>query len=160
MKQLNFICSHDAVIGYHNSNIAKGEKNDCVVKAFAVAFEVHYDVAHKKVSEIFGRQPQGATFKFAATLKLFSKERKQINQRRVKTLSDPFYRMMYWVNEGKPSTQLRNMTTVNFIKQYPVGTYIVEVKEHTFVIKNGTVIGNPEDAIQRKKVVYNAWQIL
>jgi hypothetical protein len=160
MQQLKFVSSTSVAPGYAESALAQSEKNDCVVKAFAVAFGIHYDVAHKKVSHFFGRQNQEGTAKFQLTMDSLAKRRSRINKKRIKSLSVPYYGMMYWVNEGAKNTSLRNMTTGTFIKNHPVGTYILAVKEHTFVVRNGAVIGNPEDAVQKKKVVLNAWQII
>ncbi len=38
------------------SEIAKNEKNDCVVRALANAFEVNYNMAHVFVSKKFNRK--------------------------------------------------------------------------------------------------------
>ena len=51
------------------------------------------------------------------------------------------------------------MTTAKFLEKYPKGTYIVTVNGHPFTIKDGVVIGNTDDALQRKKVIYGAWKI-
>jgi hypothetical protein len=160
MKSLKFVSSTTAAPGYSASTLAQGEKNDCVVKAFAVAFEIRYDIAHKKVAEIFDRKPRCGTSLFSATMNSLSKKRKRINCRRLKSLASPETGMAYWVYDSKKKTYLRDMTTGTFIKSHPVGTYILAVKEHTFVVRNGAVIGNPEDAVQKKKVVLNAWQII
>jgi hypothetical protein len=66
--------------------------------------------------------------------------------------------MAYWV-EVKGRNVLRNMTTAKFLEKYSKGTYIVTIKGHAFTIKDGVVIGNTEDALQRKKVIYGAWKI-
>ena len=45
--------------GYEVSNgslLAKSEKNDCLVRAFANAFNVTYDIAHKFTAEKFERK--------------------------------------------------------------------------------------------------------
>ena len=50
--------------GYEVSNgslIAKGEKNDCVVRACANAFNISYDVAHKFVAVEFKRKARKGT---------------------------------------------------------------------------------------------------
>jgi hypothetical protein len=50
--------------GYEVSNgslIAKGEKNDCVVRACANAFNITYDVAHKFVATEFKRKARKGT---------------------------------------------------------------------------------------------------
>jgi hypothetical protein len=56
------ICSADHIIGYNESAIAKGEKNDCVVRAIASTFGLKYDVAHKFVANEFRRESRKGTF--------------------------------------------------------------------------------------------------
>jgi hypothetical protein len=51
------------------------------------------------------------------------------------------------------------MTVGTFVKEYDKGTYILRVSGHAFTIKDGSVIGNPNDATQLRKVVKNAWKI-
>ena len=48
-----YISSSVAVKGIAESKLAESERNDCVVRAFASAFGVTYDFAHKKVAELF-----------------------------------------------------------------------------------------------------------
>ena len=47
------------------------------------------------------------------------------------------------------------MTVGTFVKLYDKGTYIIRVTGHAFTIKDGTVIGNPKDAEQIRKIVKN-----
>jgi hypothetical protein len=51
------------------------------------------------------------------------------------------------------------MSVGTFVKEYDKGTYIIRVSGHAFTIKDGWVIGNPNDATQLRKVVKNAWKI-
>jgi hypothetical protein len=51
------------------------------------------------------------------------------------------------------------MTVGTFIKQNPTGTFFVLVTQHAFTIKDGVVIGNPEDAVKTKKIMRTAFQI-
>jgi hypothetical protein len=52
----------EGIIGYSDSIIAKGEINDCVVRAFASCFDLQYDKAHKFVKEKFNRVDRQGTF--------------------------------------------------------------------------------------------------
>ena len=51
------------------------------------------------------------------------------------------------------------MSVGTFAKLYDRGTYIIRVSGHAFTIKDGSVIGNPNDATQLRKVVKNAWKV-
>ena len=49
---------------FSNSNeLAKNEKDDCVVRAFANAFGISYNQSHKFTSEKFNRKFKKATIK-------------------------------------------------------------------------------------------------
>ena len=50
-NKLPYEATSKAIQGYSESTIAKSETNDCVVRAFASAFDVSYDRAHKYVAE-------------------------------------------------------------------------------------------------------------
>ena len=47
--------------GFSLSTLAKGEKDDCFVRAVAAATNVTYDVAHAYVKDFFGRQDKRGT---------------------------------------------------------------------------------------------------
>ena len=51
------------------------------------------------------------------------------------------------------------MTVGTFIKQNPKGTFFMLVERHAFTIKDGIVIGNLQDAQQKRKHVHKAWEI-
>ena len=44
-----------------SSMLAKSEKNDCVVRACANAFDIQYDTAHQFVKERFDRKEKSYT---------------------------------------------------------------------------------------------------
>ena len=52
-----------------SSEIAKGEKNDCVVRAIANACDVNYEQAHKYCAETFDRKKGKGTQLFTTLLK-------------------------------------------------------------------------------------------
>jgi hypothetical protein len=66
--------------------------------------------------------------------------------------------MLYYV-VVKGVKKLRATTTATFIKKHPIGSYVVVVKGHAFTIKDGVVIGNPEDGKKMKKHIVGAWKI-
>jgi hypothetical protein len=51
------------------------------------------------------------------------------------------------------------MTVGTFVKEYDKGTYIIRVARHAFTIKDGSVIGNPNDATQLRKIIKNCWKV-
>ena len=156
--KVQYINSSNGIKNYENSVIAKGETNDCVVRAFASAFEIEYDEAHKIVAETFKRKPRKGTFGFCTTMNLMSKNGVKFNDKGIEMISHEYNTMLYYVTVKGHKT-LRNTTTSYFIKKYPVGTYIVTVRGHAFTIKDGVVIGNYTDAKQTKKHINSAWKI-
>ena len=153
-----YISSSVAIKGCNESSLAKSESNDCVVRAFASAFELDYETAHDKVSKIFGRQNRKGTAGFRFKMNSLSENSISINEKSITPVKGDV-NLMYWVMVKGVRT-LRNMTTAHFLKTFATGTYIIQVKAHAFTIKDGVVIGNPSDATSRKKVILNAWKIV
>jgi len=157
MKATPYISSSDAIKGISDSILAKSESNDCVVRAFATSFEISYDLAHNKVSEIFERKNKKGTRFFAIRMNFLSENNVLINRKKVTPIKNDVNLCYYVVVKGAKT--LRKMTTAMFLKKYPKGTYIVVVKGHAFTIKDGVVIGNQDDALQRRKIINHAWKI-
>jgi len=65
MKLENFKNGYDVTMG---SSLALNEKNDCAVRAFANAFAITYDTAHKFAADVFGRKPKRGTKSMFPTL--------------------------------------------------------------------------------------------
>jgi len=149
--------SSSYIIGYSDSKIAKIETNDCVVRSFASAFGVTYDEAHQFVSKKFNRQNRRGTARFVPIMngmvahgtKLWGKSLKRLGNGNSKN-------SMTYEDKGKS----RNMTTFQFLKKFPKGTYMVTVSGHAFTIHNSVVIGNHEDVLKTKKVILHAWEVV
>jgi hypothetical protein len=162
-ERLPYCNTHEAIVGYSNSKIAKGETNDCVVRAFASSFEVDYDFAHQYVADVFKRKPRKGTFMTSSTLVKMSDNNTEINGKKVHTVGN---RTNNWMSNSlvyevkvKGQKVKRDMTVGTFIKNNPTGTFFILVRGHAFTIKNGVVIGNTEDAIKKRKVVRCAFEI-
>jgi hypothetical protein len=153
-----FISSSNAIKGYTESVIAKSENNDCVVRAIASAVDMDYDSAHQLVKETFKRKNREGTIGFGNIMNLLSKNGKQINGKDIQIISEQYNTMLFYV-VVKGVKKLRATTTSSFIKKYPVGSYVVVVKNHAFTIKDGVVIGNVEDGKKMKKHIVGAWKI-
>jgi len=164
MKEgLPYCTTKEAIKGYDESPIAKGETNDCVVRAFASAFEVSYDYAHKYVRENFGRINRQGTYGTVHKMRQIAEDRRQINYKKVKCLGTKTsdygqYSLKYQV-KTKDGVVKRDMTVGTFAKQNPVGTFFILVSRHAFTIKDGVVIGNYEDSQKKKRVVKFAFQV-
>ena len=139
-----------AIKGYSQSLLAKSETRDCVVRAIASAYDIHYDKAHQWVATTFNRKPKRGTYGFPQGMNRMSDNNTRFNYKKTKTIDSKFLT----TNGGKSK-----MSVGTFVKEYDKGTYIIRVSGHAFTIKDGWVIGNPNDATQLRKVVKNAWKI-
>jgi hypothetical protein len=156
--KVQYISSSNAIKGYTESQIAKSENNDCVVRAIASATDMDYDSAHEFVKETFKRKNGKGTFGFIQGMNLMSKNNKQINGKDIQIISEEYNTMLYFV-VVKGVKKLRTTTTSSFVKKYSIGSYIVIVKGHAFTIKDGVIIGNVDDGKKMKKHIQAAWKI-
>jgi len=156
--KVQYITTTEGIKGYKDSQIAKSENNDCVVRAFASSFEMEYDEAHKIVATEFKRKPRKGTFGFPTKMNLFAENKIKFNGKGVTKISHEYNTMLYYVNVKGVKT-LRNCTLNYFLKKYSTGTYILIVRGHAFTVKDGSVIGNTEDAKKTKKHIVGAWKI-
>ena len=135
--------------GYEITNgslIAKGEKNDCVVRACANAFNITYDIAHKFVATEFNRKARKGTKKVFSTFSALGKVTFDLFQDSLFPITKEY--KLKCVNKpiNKEYTHKRvNYTVKTFCAKYSKGTYIVLVNKHALVIKNGIVVDNPNN---------------
>jgi hypothetical protein len=135
--------------GYEVSNgslIAKGEKNDCVVRACANAFNISYDVAHKFVAVEFKRKARKGTKKVYSTFSALGKVAFDLFQDSLFPITKEY--KLKCVNKpvNKEYTHKQVAYTVKtFCASFSKGTYIVLVNKHALVIKNGIVVDNPNN---------------
>jgi hypothetical protein len=149
----------NAIKGYDESTIAKAEKNDCVVRAFASSFDIPYDKAWGIISQRFDRKPRQGTYSTYVTLNKLSEVRYTCNYKKIKPIGKTRGDLRYDV-KVKGEVVKRKMTVGTFIKKNPEGTFFILVRGHAFTIKNGVVIGNYEDSIKLKKEIHFAYQII
>ena len=146
MKLDNFKNGYDVTIG---SSLALNEKNDCAVRAFANAFNISYDVAHKFAEDKFARKAKkGVKGMFItlsqlgfATFDLFTDSLFP----ETKTYSiHPLTRSKSGkvVNHAYKHKEVSH-TVKTFCAEFNKGTFIVIVAKHALTIKDGIVIDNP-----------------
>jgi len=138
------------------SEIAKAEKNDCVVRAMSNAFEVTYNTAHAFVKATFNRKDRKGTkgtYKTLKTLKDVTLE----DENKVGQLSlfpkSVTRKIKYVGSSPKSGGKLYNTdythkkvayTIKTFLNKFRKGTYIVLVHKHALVVKNGVLIDNQD----------------
>jgi len=146
MKLENFKNGYDVTIG---SSLALNEKNDCAVRAFANAFNISYDVAHKFAEDKFARKAKkGVKNMFRtlndlgfATFDLFSNT--LFPETRTYGIHPLKRSKTGKVVNTKYTHKEVNHTVKTFCTQYNKGTFIVIVSKHALTIKDGIVIDNP-----------------
>ena len=157
IDQLTSTSASSYIIGYSDSKIAKTETADCVVRSFASAFKVTYDEAHQFVATKFNRQNRRGTSRFRPIMDNMSAHGTILWGKTLKRLGNGNTKnSMTYVEKGKN----RNMTTFQFLKKFPKGTYMVTVTGHAFTIHDSVVIGNHEDVLKTKKVILHAWEVI
>ena len=143
----NFKNGYDVTLG---SSLAINEKNDCAVRAFANAFQITYDTAHKFAEEVFNRKPKKGTksvFPILSKLgfaqfdmfadSLFPETRTYSihpiarNNKRIGIVNTDY------------THKVVNHTVKTFCAKFNKGTYILTVNNHALTIKDGVVIDNP-----------------
>lgn len=153
-----------AIKGYSESAIAKGESNDCVVRAFASSFEINYDDAHTFVKEKFKRKNRKGTFGTVFKMRQLTQDGFKLNGKEVKILGDKkqydLYENLDTLVTKNGKTKRKKMTVGRFSKEYKKGTYFILVRGHAFTIKDGVVIGNNEDALKLKRPIKNVFEII
>jgi hypothetical protein len=162
-QQLPFIKSSTAIKGFETSSLAKSETNDCVVLSIASAFSVSYEEAHEFVKKTFKRKFRKGTIRFAYTLNKYAETNSELFGSKITPIGvkkgQYNYSLVYDAKVGKKTVK-RRMTVGTFIKNNPSGSFIVLVRGHAFTIIDGVVIGNYDDAIKKKKIMYDAWEII
>ena len=132
--------------GYNVSNgslLAKGEKNDCTVRAIANAFNVCYDVAHGFAADVLKRKARRGTKNTyvnlvgakKVTFDLFS------NTLFPETKTFKLAGKASPINPKYTHKKVK-YTVKTFCASHNVGTYILLVKGHALCIKDGIVIDN------------------
>ena len=132
--------------GYEIANgslLAKSEKNDCVVRACANAFNVTYDIAHSFTAETFKRKFRKGTYNVynalnelgKVTFDLFQDTLFPITKEyNLKAIKNP-------INRSYTHKKV-SFTVKTFCSKFSKGTYIVIVHKHALCIKDGIVIDN------------------
>jgi hypothetical protein len=152
-----------------SSEIAKGEKNDCVVRAIANACDVSYDQAHKYCTETFDRKKGKGTELFNLILRT-NKEMTFDEVGQLDLFRNGITRNLKWLGDGpKQGGDMCNpkynhkpvaYTVKAFAQDFNKGNYIVGVRGHALAIKDGVVIDNGNYQYDGyRRVVEHAYQV-
>jgi len=136
------------------SEIARSEKNDCVVRAIANAFKVNYDMAHSFVKTNFSRKDGKGTHQTNTILKQLAKKPIELDPagqldlfnadktvKNIKHIGDMPKNGGSLINKAYKHKDVA-YTVKAFAQKFKKGTYIVMVHKHALAIVDGVVIDN------------------
>ena len=151
---LKFTSAKDSIKNYNDSKLAKSERADCVVRAFASAFNIDYDRAHQFVRLEFQRKDRCGVARFCQSMKRLVLTKWEMDGKSIK----PIIRSEDTLKGFRDS---KTITVGNFVKKYDKGTYIVVIRGHAFTIKDSEVVGgNLQDAKRLRCQIKAAWQVV
>ena len=123
------------------SALARGEKNDCVVRSLAAASGIAYNSAHKFCKEEFKRVDRRGTKneQIVGRMEKASKDGIELDGRTfdVKICTRKQTRNLYKLHGEEV---WRQKTLKSFVQANPEGTFIVLVAKHALTIQDGELI--------------------
>ena len=135
--------------------VAKGEQNDCVVRAFMNAAQMTYTAAHEMVARVFGRKPGHGTFGTIGILRTVIERKEEIvpgrsieclgvNMAGIDCTKSLAAEKGVLINPRYPKGNGRfaPFTVGKFLQQHTTGAYIVIVKGHALAIRDGIMYDN------------------
>ena len=132
--------------GYEVANgslLAKSEKNDCVVRACANAFNVTYDIAHSFTAETFKRKFRKGTYNVYNALNELGKVSFDLFQDTLFPITKEYNLKAIKNPINRSYTHKKvSFTVKTFCSKFSKGTYIVIVHKHALCVKDGIVIDN------------------
>jgi hypothetical protein len=138
-------------------DIAKNETNDCVVRAFKVAFDIPYKTAHSWVKSKFKREDRKGTFTLIHLNSVIGSIK---NGKRTSLMGfSPQYKTSYIKGKTLVNPKYKKLTgyTVkSFMEQHPDGRYVIIVKGHALALVDGVLYGNSNEQYEgfRRPIKY------
>ena len=143
-----------------DSNLAKNEKNDCFVRALAVATGSAYETAHEKAKSSSGRPDKKGTPNENIVAQMLNYEMNGM------TVGDNTYSVSVLGNKDTKNVYklygekvLRQKTLKSFIESHPKGTYIVTVAKHALTVKDGEVMDWNSNKFLPTRKIQGAYKI-
>ena len=145
------------------SEIAKKEDKDCVVRAFMAALDIPYDQAHAWVKKNMNREDRKGTYTGKAIQKI---EGKVKNGYQIKFMglnpAKTHWKKMTGSNKTLINPKYKKQTGYtlkSFMENNQVGRFVLIVQGHAVAVVNGVLYGNTnENAIGLYRSVWFAWE--
>ena len=144
-----------------DSELAKSEKNDCVVRSVASAAEVTYKAAHDFCKDVFGREDKRGTNNFSISAQMLNAETsgieiegkkfgvKVLGRGRIKNRYKLYGEIIY-----------RKKTLKSFIQDNPKGNYLVMIANHALTVKDGEVLDWDTNAYLPTRKVQSVYEVI
>jgi hypothetical protein len=144
------------------SDLAKKENNDCVVRAFMAALDIPYDQAHAWIKKSMNREDRKGTYTGQAIQKVEGKVKNGyklsfMGLNPAKTHWKKITGSNKILNNPKYKKQT-GYTLKSFIENNPVGRFVLIVQGHAVAVVNGVLYANTnENAIGLYRSVWFGW---
>ena len=142
-----------------DSDLAKSEKRDCTVYAFASSFGTDYETAHDETTKRFGRSPKNGpkyVDVITAMKDMMSSKEEVLGCKVTEYIKAPKTQTKWRLGGEK---RMRRMRIKTFLKEYPSGTYFILVRGHALTIKDGNLIDNINNKFPEKRIVDYAFKV-
>jgi hypothetical protein len=131
------------------SEIAKKEDRDCVVRAFMAALDIPYDQAHAWVKKELNRKDRKGTFMNAYSKNIIGKTK---NGKKISFIGSHPSRSYMKHSIGsdkilvnKSYKKPTGYTLKSFMENNPVGRFVLIVQGHAVAVVNGVLYGNTNE---------------
>ena len=147
--------------GSFDSDLAKSEKNDCVVRSVASAAEVTYKAAHNFCKNVLSREDKKGTNNFIISTQMLNAEESGIEiegkKFDVKVLGRDRVKNRYKL---KGEIIYRQKTLKSFIQDNPKGVYVVMIAKHALTVKDGEVYDWASNKFKPTTKVQSAYELI
>ena len=144
-----------------NSELAKNEKSDCVVRSVASAAEVTYNVAHDFCKNVFGRIDKRGTNNMNIVTQMLKAETEglEIGNKKfgVRVLGKKEIKNRYKLQN---EIIWRKKTLKSFIASHMKGTYLVMIANHALTVKDGEVYDWTTNRFKPTTKVLSAYELI
>lgn len=128
------------------SELAKREHNDCVVRAFMSAVDINYDLAHGYVKKNLKREFRKGTYTASYIKNILGKTKNGYKLKPYGCHPDFEYPMkakgFKVITNPRYKNKQVGYTLKSFIENHPTGRYFVIVNRHAVAVVNGVLYGN------------------
>lgn len=140
--------------------LAKAEKNDCVVRSLASATGVSYRTAHTFCKDEMGRENKKGVNNLLMTTRFIKAEDEGLTldnkEFSIRKLGKKEVKNRYKLHG---EVIWRKKTLKSFMQSHPKGTYLVLVAKHALTVKDGELLDWDNNKFEPTRKVMDAYQI-